>query len=127
LRDPYRTVISEPVSTREVPAAYGVHLSGRSFSGGVGRLLAGPPVFPGDAQTIADAFVTMSTSMSGVSFVGAQGPPKGDWLTGSWRSEGSVFCYPPPALDPLGPAYDVLRYDADTGQLVGDFTCFPSF
>lgn len=106
-------------------AGPGAPSTGDSFKEGVRKLLAGPRVSPGAVSEISDAFLAISTSGAGVTFVGALGPPDIDPARGTWRSVGAVYCYP--KSGPIKPAYDVLRYNATTKALDGDFTCFIGF
>lgn len=106
-------------------AGPGAPVTGDSFKEGVRKLLTGPRVSPGAVSDISDAFLAISTSGAGVTFVGALGPPDIDPARGTWRSVGAVYCYP--TIGPVTPSYDVLRYNPTTKALDGDFSCFIGF
>lgn len=118
--------------------AYGLYaagpdapLRGSSVADGVRKLLSGPPVHPGSVANITQAFISLSSSTTGVTYEGAMGTPDFDVASGAARSVGAVYCYAREGAqptDPFGPKYDTLRYNRTSGQLEdGESFCFGGF
>jgi hypothetical protein len=95
-------------------------LDGSGLSLGMTRLLSGPR-FDVGPTAIAEAsrYLRREPSAS-ISLHGTLGPPDFDITDGTRHGVGSVWCYD----KSLRAHYDVLRFDADSRELVGSFPCF---
>lgn len=97
----------------------GQEIRGSDIASGVRRLLKGPVVSPGPADTIQAAGSTISVTED-VTYVGALGVPDINPRWGTWNSVGALYCFdvngaPPNAKTTL--RYDVLRYPSDGGAV----------
>ncbi len=113
--------------------AYGMYaapakapLDGPGIARGLGRLLEGK-AFNIGPLTISSVFDALSDADATIKLNSTLGPASFDPKTGVRAVSGSVFCFEPSGGD-VTLRTDVLRYDAQTQQLVGDkFDCFSGF
>jgi hypothetical protein len=98
-------------------------LTGREMARGMTRLLAGPEYAVGIDDIPEVLSVLSSSSAARVTLNGTLGPPSFDSATGTRQDAGSVWCVDADGFEHA----DVLRYDADSGQLTGEFSCISGF
>jgi hypothetical protein len=94
---------------------------------GMRRLIAGDPLDVGPT-VIADVFDALADSETSIELQGTLGPPDFDVDSGVRIGTSSVFCFfrssETPSETTVVPRIDVLRYDRDSAQFVGNFPCF---
>lgn len=97
-------------------------LSGPDVARGMQRATSGNTIIDVGPTHIADGFAALAAG-GNIRLNGTMGLADFDPGIGARRSSGSVYCIQRDSAG-LTFAYDVLRYDANTSTLVGDFNCF---
>ena len=100
-------------------------ITGADIARGMQRVVAGSLDVDIGPTHIADGFSALATGGT-IRLNGTMGPSDFDPGVGARRGSGSVYCYLREDLD-VTIAYDVLRHDRDTGELVGELPCFEGF
>lgn len=101
-------------------------ITGADIARGMQRVVAESGVTIDIGPThIADGFSALATGGT-IRLNGTMGPANFDPGVGARRGSGSVYCFLEQD-DAVTFAYDVLRYDAETGELVGELPCFEGF
>jgi hypothetical protein len=100
-------------------------ITGNDVARGMQRIVGGPVSVDIGPTHIADGFSALAAG-GNIRLNGTMGPADFDPGVGARRGQGSVYCFSQSGYT-VGFTYDVLRYDASSATLVGDFTCFPDF
>jgi hypothetical protein len=101
--------------------------SGAALARGMQRLVRGEPQQMGQEQIPAVLAMLNASESSSVALEGALGPPDFDVSTGMRLSTpSSAFCIAEQD-GLLSYRHNVLLYDRERDELVGDFDCFPGF
>jgi hypothetical protein len=109
--------------------AYSMVASGASvptapqIAKGMRRLIAGDRFDVGPTP-IADVFDVLSEPETSIELYGTLGPPDFDAGSGVRIGTSSAFCFFKSSAFTVVPRIDVLRYDRDSAQFVGNFPCF---
>lgn len=90
---------------------------------GMRRLIAGPR-FDVGPTAIADVFAALADEEASIELFGTLGPPDFDADTGERIGTSSAFCFFRNSASTVVPRIDVLRYDRDNAEFVGNFPCF---
>jgi hypothetical protein len=111
-------------------------ITGASLKIGIGRLLSGTEVYPGDPDVVRKNFhqINVERANSGtLRYVGALGPRDIDPISGTIFGTGALYCYDEDSVSRRTTVkYDVLRYSAaNGGSLVAagsdPATCYLNF
>jgi hypothetical protein len=97
--------------------------TGPQIANGMRRLIAGPR-FDVGPTAIADVFGALGEDDASIELYGTLGPPDFDVDTGERIGTSSVFCFFRSSTSTVVPRIDVLRYDRDSAEFVGNFPCF---
>jgi hypothetical protein len=98
-------------------------LTGLDVARGMQRVIDGNIEINVGPTFIADGFTALATGGE-IRLLGTMGPADFDAGVGARRGNSSVYCIERAQAE-LRFAYDVLRYDAATRELRGEFPCFP--
>jgi hypothetical protein len=100
-------------------------ITGADIARGMQRVVAGSLDIDVGPTHIADGFAALATGGT-IRLNGTMGPSDFDPGVGARRGTGSVYCYLREDSD-VTIALDVIRYDRDSGELVGELPCFEGF
>ncbi len=100
-------------------------ITGSDIARGMQRIVSGPVSVDVGPTSIADGFSALAAG-GNIRINGTMGPADFDPGVGARRGQGSIYCFAQSGFT-LTFAYDVLRYDSSSDDLVGDFTCFSGF
>ena len=100
-------------------------ITGADIARGMQRVVAGELDIDIGPSHISDGFSVLATG-GAIRLNGTMGPSDFDPGVGARRGSGSVYCYLREGTT-VTIAYDVLRYDQDSGELVGELPCFEGF
>ncbi|MBN1918935.1 MAG: hypothetical protein JW889_13595 [Verrucomicrobia bacterium] len=100
-------------------------ITGADIARGMQRVVTGSTNIEIGPTRIADGFSALATG-GAIRLIGTMGPADFDPGLGARRGTGSVYCFLRQDSD-LTFAYDVLRYERSSGELVGELPCFDGF
>lgn len=99
-------------------------LTGREVAEGMTRLITGKTVYSVGTMDMVEALGVLTGSTSSkISLLGTMGPPDFTLSTGARKSLPSMYCMRADGSY----VQDALRFDPETGELVGEQTCQPDF
>jgi hypothetical protein len=97
--------------------------TGPQIAKGMRRLIAGDR-FDVGPTAIAGVFEALADTETSIELYGTLGPPDFDADTGERIGTSSAFCFFKNSTSSVVPRIDVLRYDRDSAEFVGNFPCF---
>jgi hypothetical protein len=100
-------------------------ITGTDIARGMQRVVTGSVDIDIGPTRIADGFSALATG-GNIRLIGTMGPADFDPGVGARRGTGSVYCFLGQGEE-MAFAYDVLRYDRSSGELVGELPCFDGF
>jgi hypothetical protein len=100
-------------------------ITGTDIARGMQRVVTGSVDIDIGPTHIANGFSALSAG-GNIRLIGTMGPADFDPGVGARRGTGSVYCFLRQDEE-MTFAYDVLRYDRSSGELVGEMPCFDGF
>jgi hypothetical protein len=100
-------------------------ITGADIARGMQRVVAGTRDIDVGPTHIPEGFQALNAGGT-IRLNGTMGPSDFDPGVGARRGSGSVYCYLRQGST-VTIEYDVLRYDRDSGELVGELPCFEGF